>query len=129
MKSYLLDTHTFLWWIVDDPRLSPKTKRIIASDESKIYFSVVSAWEIAIKANLGRLKKAGEPEITIPEQLQQNRFLPLGIGLGAALKVYSLPKHHEDPFDRLLVAQAIVEELPILSRDEMLGEYPVKVIW
>lgn len=128
MKA-LLDTHVFLWWITDDQRLSSRVREIIADSTSEILFSAASGWEIAIKARLGRSQLPDDPEIFIPEQLELNAIEALPVQMGHALHVYQLPSHHRDPFDRLLIAQAQLEKLPILTADSQISRYPVEVIW
>lgn len=123
----LLDTHTFLWWINDDPRLSQRCRKIISDGGNEVLFSAVSAWEIAVKSRHGRLDLPGEAEPFIREQVSQNRFEVLPIDLTHALRVALLPDHHKDPFDRMLVAQAQVENLTILTVDPEIARYPVRV--
>ena len=125
----LLDTHVFLWWITDDPRLSSRAREIIAEGANEIFLSAVSGWEIAIKAKLGRLRLPDDPERFIPEQLRLNAIETLPVQMSHALHVYKLPDHHRDPFDRLLIAQAQLEKLPVLTADPQISRYPVKVIW
>lgn len=125
----LLDTHTFLWWITDSPRLSEHARQLIAHGDNEVLFSAASGWEIAIKTGLGRLSLPDDAERFITEQLARNSFLVLPIQLSHALRVMALPDHHRDPFDRLLVAQAQVENLPILSSDPQIVRYDVEVIW
>ncbi|NPV53382.1 MAG: type II toxin-antitoxin system VapC family toxin [Firmicutes bacterium] len=128
MKA-LLDTHTFLWWITDDPRLSLHARKVISDGENELFFSAASGWEIAIKARLGKLHLTDELESFIPAQLSANAISILPVYLSHTLHVYSLPYHHRDPFDRLLVAQAQVENLPILTADPQISLYTVEVIW
>jgi len=128
MKA-LLDTHVFLWWITDDQRLSSRVREIIADGTNEILFSAASGWEIAIKTRLGRLQLPNDPEIFIPEQLELNAIEVLPVQIGHALHVYQLPSHHRDPFDHLLIAQAQLEKLPILTADPQISRYPVEVIW
>ena len=128
MKA-LLDTHTFLWWITDDQRLSYRVREIISDSTNEVLFSVASSWEIAIKARLGRLQLPDDPEIFIPEQLELNAIEVLPVQIEHALHVYQLPSHHLDPFDHLLIAQAQLEKLPILTADPLISRYPVEVIW
>lgn len=128
MKA-LLDTHTFLWWITDDQRLSYRVREIISDSTNEVLFSVASSWEIAIKARLGRLQLPDDPEIFIPEQLELNAIEVLPLQIEYALRVYQLPSHHRDPFDHLLIAQAQLEKLPILTADPLISRYPVEVIW
>jgi PIN domain nuclease of toxin-antitoxin system len=125
----LLDTHAFLWWLTDDEQLSPRAKRVIRDGNNQVFFSVASAWEIAIKAKLGRVTLPEDPERFIPDQLEVNAFEVLPVRLPHALRVASLPGVHADPFDRLLVAQALVEDLTVVSKDRRLGRYPVRVLW
>lgn len=125
----LLDTHTFLWWITDDPRLSPRVRKIIGDGENELFLSAASGWEMAIKAKLGRLQLPDDPEHFIPEQMALNAIAGLPIQMSHALHVYTLPDYHRDPFDRLLVAQSRLEGLPILTADPQIAQYPVKTIW
>ncbi|MCL5044218.1 MAG: type II toxin-antitoxin system VapC family toxin [Deltaproteobacteria bacterium] len=126
----LLDTHAFLWWIADDPQLSPRARRILGASANEVYFSAASGWEIAIKARLGRLSVAGaDVESFVAQQVAANGFQVLPINLAHALKTYSLPDHHKDPFDRLLVAQAATEELALVSADRQLAAYKVRIVW
>ncbi|RKX46274.1 MAG: type II toxin-antitoxin system VapC family toxin [Verrucomicrobia bacterium] len=127
--KYLLDTHAFLWWIGDDPALSEKARAIISAGENKIYLSAVSVWEIAIKSRLGRLEMTEGLEAFMDRQIRENSFQPLPITLTHSAKVLSLSNHHRDPFDQMLVAQSMVEEMPIISIDKMIGTYEVKVVW
>ncbi len=125
----LLDTHAFLWWISDDPRLSKKAKEIIADGRNELFFSAASGWEISIKAGLGRLKVAGDLQRFIADQLSRNAIKVLPIYLSHTLHTRVLPDHHRDPFDRILVSQAILEEMPLLSADPKIPHYPVEVVW
>lgn len=126
---YLLDTHTFLWWIADDPRLSSTARLIIRDAENQILFSAASAWEIAIKAQLGRLDFVHDPSELIPRLIAENALLGLPIEVSHALQVLKLPLPHRDPFDRILVAQAQVERLPILTADPLIAQYDVAIAW
>ena len=126
---YLLDTHTFLWWIVDSDLLSRRVREIISDGANTLYLSAASGWEIAIKAELGRLQLPDEPGKVIPEQMSLNTIVGLPIQMSHALHVHSLPKHHRDPFDRMLIAQSQVEQLPILTSDPDLAKYEVEVVW
>lgn len=126
---YLLDTHTFLWWILDDPRLSSQVRAIIQEPEHEILFSAASAWEIAIKAQLGRIDLQEDPTEFIPQQITANGFSIVPIELPHAVQIFRLPLLHRDPFDRILIAQAQVEHLPLLTADPAIARYPVSVIW
>lgn len=125
----LLDTHAFLWWISDSPELSDDAREAIADGRNAPVFSAVSGWEIAIKAGLGKLELPDPPAKFVNEQLSKNDLEVLPIHLRHALGVYGLPDHHRDPFDRLLISQALVERLPILSADPEISRYPVETLW
>lgn len=128
MKA-LLDTHTFLWWITDDPKLSSHVRGIISDGDNELFLSAASGWEIAIKAKLGRIKLPDKPELFISEQLVHNAIQSLPIQMGHALHVYTLPNHHRDPFDRMIIAQAQLEDLLILTADSRISQYLVQAIW
>jgi PIN domain nuclease of toxin-antitoxin system len=125
----LLDTHVFLWWITNDRRLSTSADDAIRNPDVELLLSTASAWEIAIKAHLGKLRLSGEIERFIPHQLALNHISPLPAQLAHALRVHALPDHHRDPFDRLLVAQSQVEQIPIITGDEHVTRYDVRTIW
>ena len=125
----LLDTHAFLWWIVGDERLSKSASRAIADRRNEIFVSAASIWEIAIKGRLGRLSIPGDPGKFIEGQIVENVFRGLPISAGHALRVWVLPDHHRDPFDRMLVAQAQVEGLSLISHDPQVARYDVEVVW
>jgi PIN domain nuclease of toxin-antitoxin system len=126
---YLLDTHAFLWWLVDDPRLSPRAHAAIRDSGNEILFSAASAWEIAIKAGLGRIAFEDDLAEYIPRQVVANGFGHLPIRFEHALQVFRLPLLHRDPFDRMLVAQAQVEQMPLLTADPAIARYRVEVVW
>jgi len=125
----LLDTQTFLWWITDDPRLSERAREIMGDGKNQLFLSAASGWEIAIKAKLGKLKVSDDLEHFIPEQMVLNAVENLPILLSHVLHVYTLPDYHRDPFDRLLISQAQLEGLPILTADSQISRYPVEVVW
>jgi PIN domain nuclease of toxin-antitoxin system len=129
MSAILLDSHAFLWFVWDDPLLSPAAKQRIEDPANHKWVSVASCWEIAIKAGLGKLR-LGEPATTfLPRELATNHFSLLRIELAHATLVETLPPHHKDPFDRLLVAQAVIEKLPLVSADDLFDEYGVTRLW
>ena len=128
MKA-LLDTHTFLWWNLDDPQLSATARAIIGDGKNEIFVSAASAWEIAIKYGKGRLALPEPPERYVANRMAHYQFLALPIQLSHALRVAALPPIHEDPFDRLLVAQGQMEGLPILTADPEIARYPVDILW
>jgi PIN domain nuclease of toxin-antitoxin system len=125
----LLDTHTFLWAIVEPTKLSAAAHRIIEDGDNEIMVSSASAWEIAIKARLGKLRLPARPETFVNEQLLKHQFTSLPISFSHALHVFSLPSLHRDPFDRLLVCQSLLEQLPIVTKDSDIKQYRVKTIW
>jgi PIN domain nuclease of toxin-antitoxin system len=124
----LLDTHTFLWFIDDSPQLSVHAKSLLESDND-LLLSVASLWEIAIKYNLDKLKLPTPYEVFIPQQLTTNdiEILPISFPHLAAVSV--LPRHHRDPFDRMIIAQAQVERVAIVSVDPLFDTYPIRRLW
>ena len=125
----LLDTHAFLWWITGDQRLSQRSIECISDGSNELFFSVASGWEIAIKAGLGRIDIPDPLDRFVSEHLFRNHMDVLAIQLSHALHVVTLPQFHRDPFDRMLISQAQIERLPILSSDKLLAAYDVEVIW
>jgi PIN domain nuclease of toxin-antitoxin system len=127
--TLLLDTHSFLWFCQDDPAPSATAKALIEDPAKRKLVSVASCSEIAIKAGLGKLT-LGEPSSTyIPNALARTGFELLPISLAHATAVEPLPPHHKDPFERLLVAQAVIETMPIVSVDGALDPYSVTCLW
>lgn len=122
--KFLIDTHIFLWFINNDPQLSPTAKTLLESDV-ELLLSVASLWEIAIKISTGKMTLPKPFEIFIPEQLQQNDITVLPIATNHLTYITALPFHHRDPFDRLLIAQSIVEGIPIVSVDAAFDPYKV----
>jgi PIN domain nuclease of toxin-antitoxin system len=127
--ALLLDTHAFLWWAEDSPRLSAKARRAIGRPEEACYLSLASCWEMAIKVSLGRLKLSASVDRFIAAQMAANGIQALGLHLPHVARVAALPFHHRDPFDRLLAAQALVEGLSIVSADPVFKRYGVPRIW
>ena len=125
----LLDTHTFLWWNLDAPQLPDNAREFIAKGGNEIFLSAASAWEIAIKADKGLLTLPEPPDQYVADRMRLHRFSALPIKLGHALEVYRLPSIHQDPFDRLLIAQSQLEDMPILSGGSEISSYQVEVIW
>ena len=125
----LLDTHAFLWWVADSPKLSADARELIANEKNEPILSVVSAWEIAIKAGVGKLELSDSPEKFVIEQISRNVLEVLPIYLRHALGVPSLPDYHRDPFDRLLIAQATAENVAILTADPLITKYPIQTVW
>ena len=122
--SYLLDTHTIIWFINGDAALSAKARKIIETNSAGNFVSIASLWEIAIKVSLGKLE-LGAPFSEIKFQLDQNGFQLLPMTWEDTLLIASLPFHHRDPFDRILVAQSINNKLDIITRDEQFKAYNV----
>lgn len=120
----LLDTHAFLWWRTDDARL-PRAARSAISDADVVFVSAATAWEAAIKVSLGRL----ELPDTIETGVEDSGFEKLPITFSHAEAAAKLPPRHRDPFDRMLIAQAIAENLTLVSHDQKIAQYPVAVLW
>nr|WP_320016618.1 type II toxin-antitoxin system VapC family toxin [uncultured Desulfobacter sp.] len=127
--NFLLDTHTFLWWITDDAQLSSVAFDIIQDGNNVLFWSAASSWEIAIKHALGRLPLPEPPEIFIPKELKKNRIEALQINDLHAFYAGRLSSYHKDPFDRMLIAQARTESLVLLSCDSVFSQYDVVIKW
>lgn len=125
----LLDTHSFLWFVGGHPNLPASARTLIEDPANQSFVSVVSLWEMAIKISLGRLTLGAPFETLIPQQLQQNGFGLLAITVPHLASVISLPFHHRDPFDRLLVAQATVEQMALVGRDRSFDAYSIQRLW
>ena len=122
--SLLLDTHVLLWWLDDDQMLSHEARQSISDVRHDVYVSAVTAWEISIKKALGKLEVPDDLDAAI----SANAFLELPITIAHAMAAGQLPNHHSDPFDRMLVAQANLEGLTLVSRDENINKYEVTVL-
>jgi PIN domain nuclease of toxin-antitoxin system len=125
----ILDTHAFLWWIVDGPPLAARGRDVVKNPANELFLSVASAWEIAIKVNLGRLRLPDRPDRFIPGQLMKNAIEPLPVEMSHALYVSRLPAIHRDPFDRIIIAQSILEKMPVVTRDTDIAKYKIKTLW
>ncbi len=125
----LLDTHTFIWWDSDRSQLSPAALAFIQDPANVIMLSVVSAWEIQIKVQAGKLVLTGPLPAIIAQQVASSSIRILPISLNHILALGALPTPHKDPFDRLLVAQANVEGAVLLTADAIFAQYPVTVLW
>lgn len=128
-RRFLLDTHTFLWMASEPHRLSPMAREVIDSTESQLILSVASVWELAIKSSLGKLELPSSVGSFVEEQLTATRSTLLEIRARHAVAVETLPWHHRDPFDRLLIAQAALENLALLSRDTAFDNYAIERVW
>jgi len=127
--TLLLDTHAFLWFCQDDPMLSATAKALIEDAANRKLVSVASCWEIAIKAGLGKLKLGESSATYIPAAISRTGFDLFPISLAHATGVETLPPYHRDPFDRLLIAQAIIEAMPIVSVDTAFDSYGMRRLW
>lgn len=124
----LLDTQCWLWMAAAPERLSRRARRIVEDSDNELLLSAASAWEIAIKHALGKLLLPEPPELYVPSRMIALRTVPLAIEHAHALRVATLPSHHRDPFDRLLVAHALVDRLPVMTADAVFKRYGVNVI-
>lgn len=125
----LLDTHAFLWFVAGDTTISSGARALIEDEANDKFVSIASLWEIAVKTSIGKLPLAKPFEQFIPEQLTRNGFQILGLTVEHAATVATLPLYHRDPFDRMLVAQSLAENLPLLSSDETLDAYRIQRLW
>ena len=125
----LLDTCTFLWILEDAPDLSKEAREIFLNEENEIHLSVVSIWEIAIKHGLGRLTFPESLAKYIPKQRSAHGIAELELNEESALHVSRLPNLHRDPFDRMLISQAIIHQMTILTPDPLVTTYPARVLW
>lgn len=125
MARLLVDSHVLLWHVLDDSRLGPAPTAAIEADDAQVVVSVASLWEIAIKSGLGKLQAPDD----LPERVEELGFESLTVTPEHAWRVRSLPHHHRDPFDRLLIAQAQLERLPIVSADSAFDAYDVDLVW
>jgi PIN domain nuclease of toxin-antitoxin system len=125
----LLDTHTMLWFLWDDSRLSGPAKSLVEDANNRKLVSIASCWEIAIKVGLGKLDLGESSRSFLPREIARNNFELLPISLDHATMVEGLAAHHRDPFDRLLIAQAMAEKLPVVSGDAVFDQYGVSRLW
>jgi len=127
--NLLLDTHAFLWFIGGSSSLSKRARTLIEDETNRVVLSTASLWEIAIKISLEKLTLSESFDVLIPEQLAVNGIELLDISINHAALVANLPFHHRDPFDRLLVAQAKVEQMAVISKDQAFDAYEVNRLW
>jgi len=125
----LVDTHVFLWWVEGNRALPAKAREALSDRDNECLLSLVSVWELAIKAGLGKLKLALPVQRYVVEHVIANGFRILDIRMEHVGRVESLAPHHGDPFDRLLIAQALEEKLPIVTADPVFRKYGVRRIW
>jgi PIN domain nuclease of toxin-antitoxin system len=127
--KYLLDTMVWLWSVGPTENIAPAGLEILKRGDEDIYLSAVSSWEVAIKAKIGKFKLPEPPGPYVRSRMATQSIRPLSITQDHSLKVYDLALHHSDPFDRLLIAQAILEEMTILTADRAFRRYPVEIVW
>jgi PIN domain nuclease of toxin-antitoxin system len=125
----LLDSHALLWFVEDDPQMPESIKQIIENDENEKYLSIATIWELSIKYGLGKLQLSQPVKTYIPLAMKRNGLILLRISARHALRVSELPHHHKDPFDRLLVAQSLLESMPLVSADAILDAYGISRLW
>lgn len=126
--TYLLDTHVWLWMLTAPDRIAPDVLERLADPETQLLVSAASSWEIAIKYERGRLALPEPPESYVPSRMRRSGVTGLPVSHAHALRVATLEPHHRDPFDRLLVAQAMLEGVPIVTADAALSAYDVEVV-
>lgn len=124
----LLDTHCWLWWIAEPHRLGANARHIMADSGNELFLSAASCWEISIKYGLGKLNLPDVPELFVPPRLQRDGIAPLPITLAHTLHAWALPRHHRDPFDRMLIVQVQAEGLILLTADTAFAPYGVATI-
>jgi PIN domain nuclease of toxin-antitoxin system len=124
----LLDTHVWLWMIGPSERIGPRTREALQDESTELVLSVAAIWEIGIKHAAGRLKLASPPSALVPTHIARSGVRPLPIGVAHALRAADLPMHHRDPFDRLMVAQALEDDLTFVTVDPRLTEYGVATL-
>ncbi|MBF0131399.1 MAG: type II toxin-antitoxin system VapC family toxin [Magnetococcales bacterium] len=125
----VMDTHVFLWWIWNSESLSNKSREILLDEDCECYLSVASMWELSIKVGLGKLTLAKPLDRFLSDHMANNGFCRLDITLPHVAGVSTLPFHHRDPFDRLLISQAMLERMPILGADKIFDAYGVERLW
>ena len=124
----LLDTHVWLWMIGEDERLNEPTRAALSDPENDIFLSAAAVWELAIKHAAGKLKYTGSPGVQVPIHIKRSGVLPLPITADHGLAAAALPMHHRDPFDRMMIAQALAEELTLATADDRLSAYEVPLL-
>ncbi len=125
----LLDTCTFLWWMVDPDKLSPEVRLQLVDQSNEVVLSAVSGWEIALKYRLGKLPLDRQPSVLVTDAVGRLNISTLQVSMAHGIRSGELPLHHKDPFDRLLIAQAEIEGLTLISPDTAFAVYDVKTLW
>ena len=127
--NLLLDTHAFLWFVWEDPQLTATAKALIEDRANQKFVSIATCWEIAIKVGQKKLELGESATTFLPRELSANKFALLGIDLAHVTFIETLPLHHKDPFDRLLIAQSLLEPMPVVSADLQFDPYGVTRFW
>jgi PIN domain nuclease of toxin-antitoxin system len=127
--NILLDTCTFLWLAFGSDELSETAKEIFSEPKNEVYLSVASCWEVSVKCSLGRLALPEPPGKFIPDQRNQHSIDSLAISEAATFHLQKLPPYHKDPFDRILICQAIEHSLILLTPDQLISQYPIHTLW
>ena len=127
--KYILDTHVMLWFLEDSPELSTKSRRILKNAEHELFWSVVSYWELSVKFSLGRLELDKEWPALLEREKKVNRIQDLPLYQKHCEPHLKLPWHHKDPFDRLLICQAMVENMILMTKDRHIKKYKFKTVW
>jgi len=125
----LLDTQAFIWWVNDSPNLSFKSRECIGNAHQRLFLSLASVWELAIKSSLGKIHFKQPLDLFLLDQLRLNSIRILDIRMQHVLQVKDLPFHHRDPFDRLIISQALLEKIPVISSDKTFDQYSITRIW
>jgi PIN domain nuclease of toxin-antitoxin system len=123
--NLLLDSHAFLWWLAEDSRLSTGARQAVADPSSIVHVSAATVWELSIKASLGKLDLGGAD---LAEEIEENDFVELPVTARHSMAAAILPRHHDDPFDRMLIAQARIEGLTVVTRDPAFRAYDVAIV-
>lgn len=129
MSEFLFDTHALVWWWNDNPLLPPSVRRVLSNPENVIFVSAASAWEVATKVRLGKWQEAAEAAELFEALCERNGFELLGVSVAHGLLAGSLPGEHRDPFDRMIAAQAIHDELVVITRDPALAKLGCATFW
>ena len=128
--SYLLDTHTLIWWATEPYRIPERTTAILRDPQNELYFSAASSWEVQIKIGIGKISFSQPWEIIVERETEKNSLIILPVTLEHTFILAKLPSLHKDPFDRMLIAQALTNNLTIVTNDRFIRSYPdVETVW
>lgn len=125
----LVDTQSIIWFSLDNVRLSKTARETLENNDNECYISMASFWEMSIKINLGKLDMEGLTLKEFIDKVQEHNFIDLGIGQNHVIVNGQLPFHHRDPFDRMIISQAIAEQMPVVSNDPVFDDYPIQRLW